>query len=54
MKMLNMLWQVAYADGELASIEEHIIRKISDLLNLRHSEYIQTKLNIQAKTTETK
>ena len=54
MKMLNMLWQVAYADGELASIEEHIIRKIADLLNLRHSEYIQTKLNIQAKTTETK
>ncbi len=40
-----MLWKVAYADGELASIEEHIIRKIADLLHLRHSEYIQTKLN---------
>lgn len=44
MKMLSYLWQLAYADGELASIEEHIIRKISDLLGLRHSEYIQTKL----------
>ena len=49
-KMLELLWQVAYADGELASIEEHIIRKIADLLHLRHSEYIQTKLNIQSKS----
>jgi len=49
MKMLDMLWKVAYADGELASIEEHIIRKIADLLHLRHSEYIQTKLNNQTK-----
>ena len=39
-----MLWRVAYADGELASIEEHIIRKIADLLHLRHSEYIATKI----------
>ncbi len=46
-KMLDLLWKVAYADGELASIEEHIIRKIADLLHLRHSEYIQTKLNNQ-------
>ena len=47
--MLELLWKVAYADGELASIEEHIIRKIADLLHLRHSEYIQTKLNCQTK-----
>ena len=47
--MLELLWKVAYADGELASIEEHIIRKIADLLHLRHSEYIQTKLNCQSK-----
>jgi len=53
-KMLDLLWQVAYADGELASIEEHIIRKIADLLHLRHSEYIQTKLNIQSKVSEAK
>jgi uncharacterized tellurite resistance protein B-like protein len=44
-KMLDLLWQVAYADGHLDSIEEHIIRKIADLLRLRHSEFIQTKLN---------
>ena len=48
-KMLELLWQVAYADGELASIEEHIIRKVADLLHLRHSEYIETKLISKAK-----
>ncbi|MGB1263335.1 MAG: TerB family tellurite resistance protein [Cognaticolwellia sp.] len=48
-KMLELLWQVAYADGELASIEEHIIRKVADLLHLRHSEYIETKLICKAK-----
>ncbi len=53
-KMLELLWQVAYADGELASIEEHIIRKIADLLHLRHSEFIQTKLNIQSNATSDK
>jgi uncharacterized tellurite resistance protein B-like protein len=41
--MVEHLWKMAYADGELASIEEHVIRKIGDLLQLRHAEYIQTK-----------
>lgn len=43
--IVKMLWQLAYADGELASIEEHIIRKIADLLHLRHNEYIHTKIS---------
>ncbi len=47
-KIVTLLWQVAYADGELASIEEHIIRKIADLLHLRHSEYIATKISAQS------
>ncbi|WDE04951.1 TerB family tellurite resistance protein [Thalassomonas viridans] len=42
--MVCLLWQLAYADGELAAIEEHIIRKIADLLYLNHQEYIQAKL----------
>ncbi len=47
-KIVTLLWQVAYADGELASIEEHIIRKIADLLHLRHTEYIATKITAQS------
>ncbi|MBU2894186.1 TerB family tellurite resistance protein [Colwellia sp. D2M02] len=47
--IVNLLWQVAYADGELASIEEHTIRRIADLLHLRDSEYVATKVNAKAK-----
>lgn len=43
-EIVGYLWKLAYSDGELAALEEHIIRKISDLLHLRQSEYIQTKL----------
>lgn len=50
MKIVALLWQVAYADGELASIEEHIIRKIADLLHLNHGEYIQVKIDSTPKT----
>ncbi len=46
-KIVTLLWKVAYADGELANIEEHIIRKIADLLHLRHSEYIATKITAE-------
>ena len=46
-KIVTLLWQVAYADGDLANIEEHIIRKIADLLHLRHSEYIATKISAE-------
>lgn len=45
--IISLLWQLAIADGEIASIEEHIIRKVADLLHLRHREYIQAKESIR-------
>lgn len=42
--ILDKLWQLAHADGRLDPHEEYIIRKISDLLHLPHSQYIQSKL----------
>ena len=43
--LMTALWQVALADDYLDKYEESIIRKISDLIHLRHSEYIQCKSN---------
>ena len=43
--LMTALWQVALADDHLDKYEESIIRKISDLIHLRHSEYIQCKSN---------
>ena len=44
LNLVYTLWKIAYADGHLDKYEEHIIRRISDLLHLRHSEFIQMKL----------
>jgi len=44
--IVTLLWQLAIADGEIASIEEHVIRKVADLLHLRHAEYIHAKNSI--------
>ncbi|NVJ61221.1 MAG: TerB family tellurite resistance protein [Gammaproteobacteria bacterium] len=43
-RLIRLLWKVALADGKVHAYEEHLIRRISDLMHLRHSEYIQAKL----------
>ncbi len=37
------LWEVAFADGHASAIEEHTIRRISDLLYVPHREFIRAK-----------
>lgn len=46
LKLLDKLWQQAYADGVLDPNEEALLRKIADLLFIRHSDYIQAKLAV--------
>jgi len=41
--LLVLLWKIAHADQVLDKQEEHIIRRIADLLHLRHSEFMQAK-----------
>lgn len=43
-KILKGLWSIAYADNNIAPIEEHIIRRIADLLYLPHHLFIKAKL----------
>lgn len=45
--LLEQMWRVAYADGEVDRYEEHFIRRVADLLYLPHSRYIQAKLAAQ-------
>ncbi|SBT18976.1 Tellurite resistance protein TerB [Marinomonas gallaica] len=46
-ELLKCLWRVAYADGNLDAYEDQRIRKISELLFMQHSEFIQAKLAVQ-------
>lgn len=40
--ILNM-WQVAFADGHIDRYEDHLIRKVSDLIFVSHSDFIRAK-----------
>lgn len=42
-KLLAMMWQVAMADNALSQYEEHVIRKVADLLYIPHSDFIAAK-----------
>ncbi|HEY3699253.1 MAG TPA: TerB family tellurite resistance protein [Spongiibacteraceae bacterium] len=44
--LVRGLWQVAFADGNLDKYEDHMIRKIADLIYLPHSLYIKAKLEV--------
>lgn len=46
-QLLGALWRIAYTDGQVDKHEEHIIRRIADLLYVPHSGYIQAKLAAQ-------
>ncbi len=40
------LWSLAYADNELNRYEEHLVRRLADLLHVPHNEFIKTKHQI--------
>lgn len=42
--LVENLWRVAYADDQLSRYEDHLIRKISDLLYVPHRDFIAAKL----------
>jgi uncharacterized tellurite resistance protein B-like protein len=43
-RVIELMWQVAYADAELSAHEQHVVRKIADLLHVPHRAYIAAKL----------
>ncbi len=42
-ELIRILWDVAYADGQLNPHEEYTIRKLADWLYVPHRDFIQTK-----------
>ncbi len=44
------LWKVALADQYIDKYEDNMIRKIADLLHLRHSEFMQCKHKARAQS----
>jgi len=45
--VIELLWQLAYADKVLDRDEEYLVRKISELLYVSHTDFISIKLKVR-------
>jgi uncharacterized tellurite resistance protein B-like protein len=39
LRMIELMWRVAYADGHLSTHERHVMRRIADLLHIPQGAY---------------
>lgn len=46
-RLVEMLWRVAYANEALHMYEEHLVRKVADLLHVPHSAFIAAKHRVR-------
>lgn len=44
LRMIEQMWRVAYADGQLSDHERHVLWRIADLLHVPHGAYVAAKL----------
>ncbi|MDH4228388.1 MAG: TerB family tellurite resistance protein [Nitrospirota bacterium] len=47
-RVVELLWQVAFADGHLEAHEEAVVRKVADLIHVPHRTFIEAKLKVKA------
>lgn len=47
LRMIEHMWRVAYADGTLGAHENHLMRKVADLLYIPHGAYVHAKMRAQ-------
>lgn len=48
-KVIEHMWQVAYADAELSAWERHLVRKIAALLHVPDSAYLAAKMRAKSR-----
>ena len=44
LRVVEAMWQVAYADGHLEAHEQHVLWRVADLLHVPHGAYIAAKM----------
>ncbi len=50
-RIVEMMWQLVYADGVKDHYEEHLIRQVADLLYVSHGEFIQARHKAEAESS---
>ena len=48
-KVIENLWEIAFTDKSLDKHEEHMVRKIADLIYVEHKDFINAKLRVKKK-----
>jgi len=43
-EIVRLLWAVSFSDGHVDKHEEHLVRKVADLLYVPHNRFIKAKL----------
>ena len=51
-EIVELLWQISYADGSKDEHEEHLVRKVAHLLHVPHQAFIRAKLKAEAELTK--
>ncbi|MCU7916785.1 MAG: TerB family tellurite resistance protein [Candidatus Thiodiazotropha sp. (ex Epidulcina cf. delphinae)] len=46
-KVIEALWQVAFADNRLHRYEEHVIRRLAELIYVSHNDFIAAKHRVK-------
>jgi uncharacterized tellurite resistance protein B-like protein len=44
LRVVELMWRVAYADTALSAHEQHVLRKVAELLHVPHGDYIAAKM----------
>jgi uncharacterized tellurite resistance protein B-like protein len=47
LRVIELMWQVALADSEISAHEQHVLRRIAELLHIPHGDYILAKTRVQ-------
>jgi len=43
-RIIEYMWQVAYADSQISAHENHLMRRMADLLHISHGDYVAAKM----------
>ena len=52
LRVIEHMWRVAYADGTLSAHENHLMRKVADLLYIPHGAYVHAEMRAQQAADE--
>ncbi len=44
LRLVELMWQAAFADATLSAHEQHVLRKVAELLHVPHGDYIAAKM----------